>query len=142
MSTPTDRPVVDGDRALAAVTHGARLAAEQSARVTICVVDRAGVIASYRHHDAVTASLDLAAAKARAAAGLAKPSGDIGAGVVPGAPFYGLAAALSSPIATFDGGFPIVVDGHCCGAVGVSGASSAADVQIAQAALAAYHDAG
>jgi len=36
-----------------------------------------------------------------------------------------------------EGGVPIVVDGHCVGAVGVSGVKSAEDAQIAKAGIAA-----
>ena len=46
---------------------------------------------------------------------------------------------LSAPRleAMLEGGVPIVVDGHCIGAVGVSGVKSSEDVQIAQAGIAA-----
>jgi uncharacterized protein GlcG (DUF336 family) len=36
-----------------------------------------------------------------------------------------------------EGGVPVVVDGHCIGAVGVSGVKSAEDAQIARAGIAA-----
>ncbi len=36
-----------------------------------------------------------------------------------------------------EGGVPIMVDGHCLGAVGVSGVKSAEDAQIAKAGIAA-----
>jgi uncharacterized protein GlcG (DUF336 family) len=36
-----------------------------------------------------------------------------------------------------EGGVPIVVDGQCVGAVGVSGVKSAEDAQIARAGIAA-----
>ncbi|MBV8664958.1 MAG: heme-binding protein [Burkholderiaceae bacterium] len=39
--------------------------------------------------------------------------------------------------ATLEGGVPIVVDGHCVGAVGVSGVKSIEDAQIAKAGIAA-----
>ena len=35
-----------------------------------------------------------------------------------------------------EGGVPALVDGHCVGAVGVSGVKSAEDAQIARAGLA------
>jgi glc operon protein GlcG len=47
-------------------------------------------------------------------------------------------AALAS-IATFsalvEGGIPIVVDGHCIGAIGVSGAKSEQDAQVARSGV-------
>jgi glc operon protein GlcG len=36
-----------------------------------------------------------------------------------------------------EGGVPIMVDGHCVGAVGVSGVKSSEDAQIARAGIAA-----
>ena len=36
-----------------------------------------------------------------------------------------------------EGGVPVVVDGQCVGAVGVSGVKSSEDVQIAKAGIAA-----
>jgi uncharacterized protein GlcG (DUF336 family) len=36
-----------------------------------------------------------------------------------------------------EGGVPILVDGHCLGAVGVSGVKSADDARIASAGIAA-----
>ncbi len=46
---------------------------------------------------------------------------------------------LSAPMlqAMLEGGVPIVMDGHCIGAVGVSGVKSTEDAQIANAGIAA-----
>jgi glc operon protein GlcG len=51
----------------------------------------------------------------------------------------GRAAFLSAPSleGMLEGGVPALVDGHCVGAVGVSGVKSAEDAQIARAGLAA-----
>jgi glc operon protein GlcG len=50
----------------------------------------------------------------------------------------GRAAFLSAPSleGMLEGGVPALVDGHCVGAVGVSGVKSAEDAQIARAGLA------
>jgi uncharacterized protein GlcG (DUF336 family) len=37
--------------------------------------------------------------------------------------------------AGLEGGVPVMVEGHCVGAVGVSGVKSAEDAQIAQAGI-------
>ena len=49
------------------------------------------------------------------------------------------AAFLSAPglEGMLEGGVPILVDGHCVGAVGVSGVKSTQDAQVAQAGIAA-----
>lgn len=48
-------------------------------------------------------------------------------------------AFLSVPYieGTMEGGVPIIIDGHCIGAVGVSGVQSAQDARIAKAGIAA-----
>ena len=40
-----------------------------------------------------------------------------------------------------EGGVPVLVDGHCLGAIGVSGVKSAEDAQVAKAGLAALQPA-
>ena len=49
------------------------------------------------------------------------------------------AAFLSAPglEGMLEGGVPVMVDGHCVGAVGVSGVKASDDAQIARAGIAA-----
>ena len=48
----------------------------------------------------------------------------------------GRTSALSMPgITHLEGGVPVLIDGECIGAVGVSGVKSADDAQIAQAGI-------
>jgi glc operon protein GlcG len=51
----------------------------------------------------------------------------------------GRVSFLSVPLAEgmLEGGVPVVVEGHCIGAVGVSGVKSTEDAQIAKAGIAA-----
>lgn len=51
----------------------------------------------------------------------------------------GRTAFLSAPLqyGLLEGAVPVVVDGHCIGAVGVSGVKSSEDAQIARAGIAA-----
>lgn len=51
----------------------------------------------------------------------------------------GRVSFLSAPTleGLLEGGVPIVVDGHCLGAVGVSGVKSSEDAQVARAGIAA-----
>jgi uncharacterized protein GlcG (DUF336 family) len=51
----------------------------------------------------------------------------------------GRTSFLSAPLidGMLEGGVPILVDGHCVGAVGVSGVKSSEDAQIARAGIAA-----
>ncbi|MGD9946271.1 MAG: heme-binding protein [Burkholderiaceae bacterium] len=51
----------------------------------------------------------------------------------------GRVAFLSAPLlqGMLEGGVPIFVDGHCLGAIGVSGVKSSEDAQVARAGIAA-----
>ena len=51
----------------------------------------------------------------------------------------GRTSFLSAPLidGLLEGGVPVLVDGHCVGAVGVSGVKSIEDAQIARAGIAA-----
>jgi glc operon protein GlcG len=51
----------------------------------------------------------------------------------------GRTAFLSAPAldGMLEGGVPVMIDGHCIGAVGVSGVKSSEDAQIARAGIAA-----
>ncbi len=52
------------------------------------------------------------------------------------------AAFLSAPTldGMLEGGVPVMIEGHCVGAVGVSGVKSSEDAQIARAGIAALGD--
>ena len=56
----------------------------------------------------------------------------------------GRVSFLSAPgvEALLEGGVPVVIDGHCIGAVGVSGVKSTEDAQVARAGIAALQPAG
>lgn len=50
----------------------------------------------------------------------------------------GRTSFLSAPLdCTLEGGLPILVEGHCIGAIGVSGVKSSEDAQIGRAGIAA-----
>ncbi|SDH10096.1 Uncharacterized conserved protein GlcG, DUF336 family [Sinosporangium album] len=139
MTRHTERAVVSGRRALAAVEAALRHAESIATKVAVVVVDRTGApAAGCRDEDALPATSDLALAKARAAAGFGRPSESLAAAVQPGAPYFGLPAAVAAPIATFAGGLPLLVGGYCFGAVGVSGGTGEQDAEIAEAAVSAY----
>jgi glc operon protein GlcG len=54
----------------------------------------------------------------------------------------GETALLSMPggLTFMEGGEPIIVDGECVGAVGVSGVRSAEDAQVARAGIKVFHE--
>jgi len=115
-------------------------AAETEARaqgwaVTIAVVDDGGHLLWLQRLDgAAPLSSHIAPAKARTAA-LGRRESKVYEDTIN----QGRYAFLSAPAVDglLEGGVPIVVDGHCIGAVGVSGVKSSEDAQVARAGIAA-----
>ncbi len=103
--------------------------------VTIAIVDDGGHLLWLQRLDGAAAiSAQIAPAKANTAA-LGRRESKIYEDVVNG----GRASFLSAPgiKGLLEGGVPIMKDGQCLGAVGVSGVKSTEDAQIAKAGIAA-----
>lgn len=115
-------------------------AAEKEAKannwaVTISVVDDGGHLMWLQRLDgAAPISAHIAPAKARTAA-MGRRETKIYEDMINN----GRVSFLSAPTleGMLEGGVPIVVNGQCVGAVGVSGVKSSEDVQIAKAGIAA-----
>jgi glc operon protein GlcG len=115
-------------------------AMSNSWQVTVCISDAGGVPLHVRRMDgAFAASYDIAVGKARTAALFRKPTGVLedsanvnttsnGGGVT------SRTALLSAPFVLMRGGVPIVINGQCVGAVGVSGVKPDEDERVAMAA--------
>lgn len=123
--------LADAKRMLAAAE--AHAVANQWA-VTIVVVDESGTpLASLRLDGCASLGGQIAAEKARVAVLSRRDSG-----------FYetminqGRTAFLSAPVSgLLEGGVPVIADGHCIGAIGVSGVKSEQDAETARAGIAA-----
>ena len=103
--------------------------------VTIAVADDGGHLLWLQRLDgAPPVSAQIAPGKARTAA-LGRRESKVYEDVIN----QGRYSFLSAPgiDALLEGGVPIIVDGHCIGAVGVSGGKSSEDAQIARAGIAA-----
>lgn len=103
--------------------------------VTIAVVDDGGHLLWLQRLDgAAPVSAQIAPAKARTAA-LGRRESRVYEEMIN----QGRVSFLSAPAleGMLEGGVPVIVDGHCVGAVGVSGVKSAEDAQIARAGIAA-----
>jgi len=107
--------------------------------VTIAVVDDGGHLLWLQRLDgAAPVSAHIAPAKARTAA-MGRRETKVYEDVIN----QGRTSFLSAPSidGLLEGGVPVIVDGHCIGAVGVSGVKSSEDAQIARAGIAALLDA-
>ena len=103
--------------------------------VTIAIVDEGGHLLWLQRLDgAAPISAHIAPAKAHTAA-LGRRETKVYEDIVN----QGRTSFLSAPTieGLLEGGVPVLVDGHCIGAVGVSGVKSVEDAQIAKAGIAA-----
>lgn len=102
--------------------------------VTIVVADEGGnALASLRLDGCAALGGQIAAEKARVAA-LSRRESAVYENMIN----QGRTAFLSAPVnGLLEGGVPILRDGHCIGAVGVSGVKSDQDAETAKAGIAA-----
>ena len=103
--------------------------------VTIAIVDDGGHLLWLQRLDgAAPVSSHIAPAKARTAA-IGRRESKVYEDMIN----QGRTSFLSAPEieGLLEGGVPVMVDGHCVGAVGVSGVKSSEDAQVAKAGIAA-----
>lgn len=110
--------------------------------VSICVVDAGGHLMAFkRMTNGRTHNTLIAQAKARSAAMTTAATGKTGRDGSEIPDHQVLAQTLAVGPGWFisiEGGLPVAVEGQCIGAIGVSGAPSAVDRQIAQAGIDAF----
>jgi uncharacterized protein GlcG (DUF336 family) len=107
--------------------------------VVIAILDAGTHLKAFRRMDgAVLASIDIAIRKAKTAVLFQANSEAVWEYCKPGAPAPGL-ELTNGGLAPFGGGIPLRrADGTIIGALGVSGGSVAQDLEVAQAAFAAF----
>ena len=118
-------------RAIAQAAEAEALA--QQWPVTIAIVDDGGHLLWLQRLDGAAAiSAHIAPAKARTAA-LGRRESKVYEEINQGRMSF-----LSAPLldGMLEGGIPVMVDGQCVGAVGVSGVKSSEDAQVARAGIA------
>jgi uncharacterized protein GlcG (DUF336 family) len=102
--------------------------------MVIAIVDSgANLVLLHRMDQAQYGSIEIAQAKARSALNFRRPTKTFEDGVAQGG--IGLRVLNVEGICALEGGVPIVVDDRMVGAIGVSGAMSHQDGQVAAAAL-------
>lgn len=113
--------------------------------VSICVVDAGGHLMAFkRMTNGRTHNTLIAQVKARSAALTTAATGKTGRDGSEIPDHQVLAQTLAVGPGWFisiEGGLPVTVDGQCIGAIGVSGAPSAVDRQIAQAGVDTFNKA-
>lgn len=111
-------------------------AVKNSWQVVITIIDSGGhMVMMQRFDNTQLASLSASEGKAQTSLAFKLPSKALEDAITAGGAGTRLLALKN--ISPFEGGLPIVVDGKIIGAIGVSGALSSQDAQIARAGLAA-----
>jgi glc operon protein GlcG len=136
-------PLLELNDCRALVSAGQAEAERRGAVVSLAVVDAGGhPLLLERRDGASPASAAAALAKARMAALNGKPTADLEAAINgPRPALQQLAATLGTPAAAMAGGLPLLLNGHCLGAIGISGMTPDVDIAIATAALTAFRGA-
>ena len=130
-----NQPVLGLDDVKAIAAAAETEALKNQWAVTIAIVDAGGHLLWLQRLDgAAPVSAAIAPAKARTAA-LGRRETKVYEDMING----GRTSFLSAPLidGMLEGGVPVLVDGHCVGAVGVSGVKSTEDAQVARAGIAA-----
>jgi uncharacterized protein GlcG (DUF336 family) len=129
------KPMLTQDDARRMGAAAAQEAGRHGWAVSIAIVDDGGHLLWLQRLDgAAPISAEIAPAKARTAA-LGRRESRVYEEMIN----QGRTSFLSAPAlrGMLEGGVPVLVEGHCVGAVGVSGVKSAEDAQIARAGIAA-----
>jgi len=134
-----NNPKLTLEGAKAVVEAAERRAREIGVPMDIAVVDDGGhLMAFVRMDGAKLSSVQIAITKAESAAIRRLPSGPAMEGDRPNVLLsLGLAVASRARQTPLRGGIPLVVDGQCVGAIGVSNGTEEQDTEVAQAGAAA-----
>lgn len=138
---PIDRPLPYGPPLTLAQAKRMLAAAEAEAErndwpVAIVIADASGdVVLSLKRDQTQHSALGIATGKALTAVNFRRPTKVFQDGIAAGG--QGLRFLAVPGVTPLEGGFPVVIDGHIVGGIGVSGVLSTQDTQVALAGLAA-----
>jgi uncharacterized protein GlcG (DUF336 family) len=132
------RWALDESDARAASELAVETARERGVSVVVVVVDAAGELMHLVRMDGTkTTSIRIAIGKAWTAAMFQLPTEDYAERILPGGASFGIQNVFPGDMLALPGGIPIVIDGDCVGAIGLSGAPPEVDAEIAAATAAA-----
>lgn len=105
----------------------------------IAIVDEgANLIAFSRMDNARIAGIDISQNKAWTSVALQMPTSNLATAALPGGPSFGINTTNHGKVVILGGGIPLVSEGRIIGGIGVSGGSSAQDIEVATAAVQAF----
>ena len=130
--TPAYGPPITLDQAKRAMAAAELEAAKNSWQVGITIIDSGGNLVMFHKFDnAQLSSVETSAGKARTALEFKLPSKALDDAIAAGG--AGMRLLALKDITPLQGGLLILIDGKIAGAIGVSGALSAQDEQVAKA---------
>jgi glc operon protein GlcG len=131
---PPYGPAITLDQAKRVMAAAELVAAENTWQVAITILDSGGnLVMFHRIDNAQLSAIAVSEGKAQTALQFKRPSKDLDDAIARGGPGNRLLALKA--ITPIEGGLPIVLDGKIIGAIGVSGAISSQDSQIAKAGI-------
>lgn len=119
-------------------------AAERKARELglaedIAIVDDGGnLVAFHRMDNARLAGIGIAQDKAWTSVAMRMPTANLSKAALPDGPSYGINTTNHGRVVILGGGIPLVKDNVIVGGIGVSGGTSAQDIEVANAAVQAF----
>lgn len=114
-------------------------ATEIGVPMCIAITDESGnLIAFERMEGGKVTSTTIAIDKAFTASAARKATHEYGVGAQPGAPAYGINSAIGGRLMVVGGGLPVTVNGAVVGGIGISSGTPAQDLDVADAAIAAF----
>jgi glc operon protein GlcG len=131
-ASPPYGPPITLDQAKRAMAAAELEAAKNSWPVAITILDSGGnMIMFHRVDNAQLSATTVSEGKARTALQFKRPSKALDDAIAAGG--AGMRLLALKDITPLEGGLPVIVDGKIIGAIGVSGALSAQDAQVAKA---------
>ncbi|WP_417525648.1 GlcG/HbpS family heme-binding protein [Marinovum sp.] len=121
------------------ITAAKAKAEEIGVPMCIAVMDEScNLIAFERMDGAKVPSITIAIDKAFTAAGTRNPTKGLGEASQPGKPAWGVSSTIGGRMVVIAGGLPVASGGAVIGGIGVSGGSPDQDLEVAEAAVAAF----
>jgi glc operon protein GlcG len=132
LAMPPYGPAITLDQAKRAMAAAELEAAKNSWQVAITILDSGGnMIMFHRVDNAQLSATTVSEGKARTALEFKRPSKALDDAIAAGG--AGMRLLALKDITPLEGGIPVIVDGKIIGAIGVSGALSSQDAQVAKA---------
>lgn len=102
----------------------------------IAIVDDGGnLIAFHRMDNARIAGIEISKNKAWTSVSMQMPTSNLAQSAQPGGPTFGINTTNEGRLVILGGGIPLSREGHIVGGIGVSGGTSAQDIEVASAAV-------